>query len=293
MTETAQRGAVVVGMDSSREALAAVGVAAREAVARGTALKIVHAWPWQDCGPPGEIRDPRAQARVEGELAQAATEARNSAPGLIVTAHVVEGTDATVLLHEAETADLLVIGHRGLGAFAGLLAGAAGVRLAGHTGCPLMVVRPTGDPAGPVVVGIDDPQRSDGLLDTAFRQARRDRRDLVVVHAWQFPTSSAPLPGYGYDEWGTAEVEAVAGELERVRHDHLDVEVRVDVRCGTPGRVLLDVAASASLLILGSRGKGGFRNLVLGSVAMVATRHARCNVMVVPPPIRSHAPAAR
>lgn len=275
---------VVVGVDGTPDSLRAVVVAARQAAARGTSLRIVHAYSWPDDDPPAELDGSRTQSRLREILAEAADQARATATGLVVSTLVADGQDSDVLLAESVSADLVVVGHRGLGDLAALLPGALGTHLAGRSACPLLIVGQPGDADGPVLVGIDDVSTSDDLLDAAIRQAHRDRRPLTVLHAWHFPGwpfGGAAAP-YGYDLLQAAAAAALAAAVERRQPIHPDVEVSSDARCGRAADLLVESAKGASLLVVGSHGAGGLRGLVFGSVARAAAQHAPCPVLVFP-----------
>lgn len=288
-------GCVVVGTDGSPESLLAVAAAARQAVGLGTPLRIVHASPWTGHSPLTEAGDPRTRNRVEALLAEATARVHEDVLGLDIRTKVVEGSVAAVLLAESQHAAMLVIGHRGLSTFAGTLAGAAGIQLARHTKCPLLVVRGEGTPAGPVIVGLE--VRGSGtndLLDVAFRQARAADRPLIVAHAWRIPgyRFAGQDAAYGAEFAEAFDGQALLDEIAHVRGRYLDVGVSTEMHYGpTPGG-LLDAAAGASLLVLGSRGADGLRGLLhLGSMPLIATQHAPCPVLVVP--VHAVAPAAR
>lgn len=278
---------VVAGIDDSADSRRAVSVAARQAELRGLPLRIVHASLSPGYSPPAEFGDPRARSRVDAVLAEAVAAAQLSAPGIEVTAEVVDGTDAAVLLAESEHAVLLVIGHRGLGAVTAVLTRAVGLQLAARTKCPLLIVRGPGNPAGPVIVGVEIPSSTSGdVLDFAFRQARLGGRPLVVAHAGYIPDQV--FAGAPRDRDGSALVtgpygDRVQGEVEGVHARYPEVNISIDVRFGAAAEQLIEAAADASFFVVGSPGAGGFRGLAHGSVAMAAAQHASCPVFVVPP----------
>lgn len=276
---------VVVGVDGSPESLLAVAAAARQAVAFEAPLRIVHALPRTGRGPT-DVDEAHARSRVTAVLSQATGCAFREVPGLDIRAEIVEGTVAAVLQAEASRAVLLVIGHRGLSTFAGLLSGAAGVHLAGHTDCPLLVVRGGGEPAGPVIVGLDvHGSATDALLDAAFRQARATGRPLIVAHAWRIPGYSfvGENAYYGAEFAEQFDGQDLLDEISRVRGRYLDVGVSTEMHYGPTAGGLFEAALGASLLVIGSRGSEGLRGLLhLGSMPMKAAQHSPCPVLVVP-----------
>ncbi|MFG1664221.1 universal stress protein [Streptomyces sp. Y7] len=138
---------------------------------------------------------------------------------------------------------------------------------------------------GPVVVGVDGSDSSKQALRWAVRQAQLTGGTVEAVTAWdipQFHGSLAWLPPSSSDE-GALEARA-RQELDDAVEDAVGsrppVEVRTVVRYGTPASVLLNAAREASLLVVGSRGLGGFAGLMLGSVAQHCAQHAACPVVV-------------
>jgi nucleotide-binding universal stress UspA family protein len=139
---------IVVGVDHSAGAKAALRFALQEARLRQATLRVVHAWQFGYIGAPGiEAGSTMVGAELE-ELrhgAEAALEAtlREAIPdtdGVKLDRRVVEGPAAPVLVEESHGADLLVVGSRGLGGFRGLLLGSVGQQCAHHAGCPVVIV---------------------------------------------------------------------------------------------------------------------------------------------------------
>lgn len=137
-----------------------------------------------------------------------------------------------------------------------------------------------------VVVGLDGSASSREAFRAAVDEA--SRRDTVVraVHIYSYPTTvysavTAFDPGELHDKaeaWLARELETLIAEFEI----DADVKVTATVRAGHPGAELIDVATDADLLILGSRGLGGFRGLLLGSVSTYCLHHMPCPVLVIP-----------
>lgn len=148
------------------------------------------------------------------------------------------------------------------------------------------------DPARrPIVVGHDGSVTADAALEEALGLAERLGCPLEVVRAWTIDT--AP-PGALFSEGYVVPVTDVDEAVRlRVESDtaaivarHPAVEVSTCGRLGHAAAVLLERAASAGMLVVGSRGRGGFATLLLGSVSDQCVRHAPCPVLVVPPPSR-------
>lgn len=282
---------VVVGVDGSAESLEAAEVAAQEAHRRGLPLRVVHAFVWPLLGVPlgpSPFGPPEGGLRNEAErlLAQAVDRARAAAHDVDVDGEILPGRAARVLIDESREADLVVVGDRGLGGFSGLLVGSVAVQLAAHTRCPVLVVRGRRRPSGPVVLGVDGSLRSAAAVLRAFEEASLHGSELVAVHAWLDPVPVQPgdvLPVV-YDvaqvraEEERLLAEAVAGCGER----YPDVVVREELVRGPTRACLIERSAHARLLVVGTRGRGGFTGLLLGSVSQAALHHAECPVLVVP-----------
>jgi nucleotide-binding universal stress UspA family protein len=148
------KGLIVVGVDSSEGAKAALRFALDEATLRRATVRVVHAWQFGYIGASGiqgsapvagaDLSDLRRRAE---ELALDAVlhEVGPAANGVVVERRVVEGAPATVLVDESHHADLLVVGSRGHGGFTGLLLGSVSQQCAHHAECPVVIVRARGD----------------------------------------------------------------------------------------------------------------------------------------------------
>ena len=146
-------------------------------------------------------------------------------------------------------------------------------------------------PSGAVVVGVDGSTSALQAIDWAARQAEREHRPLVLLHAFRALDTQANL-------WlvrAGADVGQVLGQVEGearalveqvaslVRESHPDLEVTTLLSVADPRQALLDVADRASLIVLGSRGRGPVRTLLLGSTSVAVASHATCPVVVVRP----------
>lgn len=135
-----------------------------------------------------------------------------------------------------------------------------------------------------IVVGVDGSVPSRQALDWAVTEAWFRRGFIRALTAWQMPAVLA-----GMDEalpWSPASLEQAARDIQAralKRLNTSDVVIRGDVREGHPARVLIDASRDADLLVVGSRGLGGFTGLLLGSVSNVVVRRAACPVLVVRP----------
>ncbi|MFE7890293.1 universal stress protein [Streptomyces sp. NPDC057412] len=261
---------VVAGVDGSSSCRAAVETAAHEAARRGAGLRVVHAF-----GPlTRPMYSPPDPAPVEELMREAADHAHAVAPEVEVTHEVVHGGAVEVLTAESRTADLLVVGARGVGGFVGMLLGSTAVSLAAHAQCPVLVIRGEPHESGPVVVAVDGSPQGERALEFAVAEADLRGAELLAVHVWQ--PDYAPA-GTRVEAAERLLALAVAGFAER----YPDVVVRQQVLSGEPREMLIEASRNAQLVVVGARGRGGFAGLLLGSVSQAVLHHAHCPVTVV------------
>ncbi|WP_367115007.1 universal stress protein [Actinophytocola sp.] len=167
-------------MDGSTSATQAVRWAAREATRRDAPLVIVHAWPLVPVAVPhaATLRPYQDALAEQGRewLVEAAAAAKETAPDVVVSAELSSGWAAAQLIGRSASAELVVLGSRGLGGFSGLVVGSIAVAVATHGHCPVVVVRgadPHAEPRqdGPVVVGVDGSPTSQAAILFAFQAA--------------------------------------------------------------------------------------------------------------------------
>jgi nucleotide-binding universal stress UspA family protein len=270
---------IVVGVDGSEPAKAALNWAAAEAKRRGAVLQVLCAYkrpPLAD-GSRDEYAE-AAQQVVDKALVVLST----LAPEVVTKGDVHEGSPAPALLETGEGAELLVVGSRGHGGFTGLLLGSVSHKCVHHGRCPVVVVRPTreGPATGRIVVGVDGSGHADEAVRFAATEAVLRHRVLRIVHAWQFP----PIGGYvaapveGYARLATELVDQGA-ELARSVALELEIETLTSMYPAAEG--LLRASEGAELLVVGARGHGGFGGLLVGSVSQECVSHAPCPVVVV------------
>lgn len=281
---------VVVGVDGSAAALDAVRVAVREAEYRQRPLRVVHAFIWPLTGAPltpvpGAPVTAGLRNQAEQYVTEAVEQASKIAPDLRITGVVVDGAPTPVLVEEARGAVLTVLGHRGLGGFAGLLLGSVTVQVAARAQSPVMVVRGEARADGPVVVGVDGSELSTKAVAFAFEEADRRDASLVAVHAWLFPTPVGPgdiLPlVYDLDAAEGEEERTLAESIAGFADRYPQVPVRHRVVRGSPGRVLVEASKRAQLVVVGAHGRGAFGGLLLGSVSHAVLHHGHSPLVIV------------
>lgn len=135
-----------------------------------------------------------------------------------------------------------------------------------------------------IVVGVDGSEPSARALAWAVDEGRRRRATVEAVHAWTYPpmtfvTGLVPPPTFAHDDL-VAEARAALDEAVDALGARSAGVARV-LQEGTAARVLLDRAAGADLLVVGSRGRGGFSGLLLGSVSQQCAHHSPCPLVIV------------
>lgn len=293
MTQGDAQAPIVVGVDGSSPAQEALEWAAAEAAVRRRPLRIVHGFIWPlmrvPLGPPaGGPSDGGLQAAAERVLIDAETHARSMASDIEVTSKLVTGAPAPALLDQAQGAELVVLGSRGLGGFLGLLIGSVGVEVAAHAPCPVVIVhpRPGGGPQPSmrrVVVGVDGSESSALATSFAFQAAARRGLGVTAVRAWALPMSTHPSLLVAVDEIEEVERRLLAESLDGERQKFPDVDVQSKLVRAHPGHALVAESAGAELVVVGSHGRGGFAGMLLGSVSQAVLQHANCPVAVVRP----------
>ncbi|MEW6470836.1 MAG: universal stress protein [Actinomycetota bacterium] len=134
-----------------------------------------------------------------------------------------------------------------------------------------------------IVVGVDGSETAQRALQWAVDEARRRSAVVEAIYAWREPF----VVGYAYmGEWDMNKLTAEAETLLAEAVDAVDttgVTVERKVMTGGPAQVLVEQAKGAALLVVGSRGRGGFSGLLLGSISQQAAHHAPCPIVIIPP----------
>ncbi|WP_282006395.1 universal stress protein [Propioniciclava sinopodophylli] len=288
------RGKIVVGTDLSGRAGVAVDWAAERAAKRGVPLLIVMSVP--------EVPIPRRSRMFEAlstgdwpnRLTEMAEDKINALkdkvaerhPGLTVETAVATGIASYVLAQASKTADLVVVGARGEHAPLKVRAlGGTADAVVAHAHGPVAVVTDHGiaTPAGPVVVGVDDSPEADAALKIAADEAAANGVQLRVIHAWDVaPWMMGPMGVTAMQSLPPIETlkDGVEVFVEPVRDSHPGLDIDVKVIEGRPSAALVEASVGASVLVVGSRGLGGFTGLLLGSTSKEVLRDAEAPVIV-------------
>ncbi|WP_316574766.1 universal stress protein [Nocardia canadensis] len=286
---------VVVGADGSTGSAIAVRWAARVAVARNRRLRIVHSIDPVTTATPRGLYDAFVaftmqdiRLRAERVLAGALDDALVVAPELAVSTELTDGNAARALVERSAQAHLVVLGATAsTGSMAHL--GSTLLAVTSHARGCVVVVRGS-DPdtrTGPVVVGVDGSTVGEPAIAAAFAEAAERGSDLVAVHAWS-DLSRGGFAGSSYLElpipdFDTAEEALLAERLAGWTEQYPEVVVRREIELYDPRERLARWSRTASLIVVGSRGRGGFRGLLLGSTSNWLVQHADCPVLVVHP----------
>ncbi|SNS10948.1 Nucleotide-binding universal stress protein, UspA family [Geodermatophilus saharensis] len=301
---------VVVGVDGSPAARAALAVALGAAADRAARLVVLSSyagdlyWLGGAGGVAPVVEDVAAATRRLAEDLLAAVRAEGAgAAGVPVTVEVVPDPPAVGLVARSEEAQLVVVGSRGRGAVRSALLGSVALHTVTHARCPVLVVHPrAAAPAGPprVVVGFDGSPASRAALSAAVEEAARTGAQVDVVASFVLADtwvdlSSVVPPSRDEvrDDLRAKAEEAVDAVLADRPPDAAVPRVDVEVVEGGASDVLVARARDAALLVVASRGHGAVRGLLVGSVALHCVMHAACPVLVVPVARRAEpAPAA-
>jgi nucleotide-binding universal stress UspA family protein len=275
---TGTRYGIVAGYDGSPGAAQALRWAAREAWARGTTLTVSLAWAPDHIELPTES-DLCDLARRHGQeiLTRGLPYAETVLGPGRVHPDLAAGPAAQVLCERSRGAEMVVVGSRGHGELPGLRLGSVSWQVAEHASGRVVVVRGAWRPAnrvpGPVVLGADGSPAGQAAITFAFEEAALRVVPLVTVCA----LTDAPgrLGGSRQVEEDFDHALAVAAK------EYPEVSVVRQVLPGTPRAALLSAAAGAQLLVVGARGRGGFDEMSLGSIAQAVLLYAPGPVAVV------------
>lgn len=298
-------GHILVGVDGSDASSRAAVWAAKEADRRGMELVLaaiidlgtyINATNFtpadsDSAGAGASARDSDidpVELEVRAELAGVVRRIKERLPHVTTTMLVRSGVPIVELRKLSSDAYLTVVGATGLGAFSSVLMGTTALALVTGGHSPVAVIRgdtesDTVPRSGPVVLGIDGQESSESAIAWAFDEASRRNTSLTAVHAWAgYPLTYAQT--YSGIDWRVAAEEhreLLAERLAGWQEKYPDVEVHRVLHSGPGAEALLEHAADAQLLVVGSRGHGDVTGLLFGSVGRVLIHHAVCPVLIV------------
>ena len=289
MTVEITETGVVVGADGSEQGVAALRWAAGAAVAYGQPLTVLYARP-------DAIAEPMLVSEPDGVLGDAVAVARADHPSLEIRALQMPDAPVQSLLAAGEQADILVLGSRGIEGFRGLLLGSTSMHVAPYAQCPVVEVHSgleggvlfeasEGYPGNPgqVILGYDGSPASNRAAAFAFRHAEAMGCGVVAVSVEAGRGDPETEPIDPENATPGSDTSAFHSPVIVTASSFPDVPVSFVAGYGRPAEVLLTQAIGAELLVVGSRGAGGFAGLIMGSVSQKVLAHASCPVAVLHP----------
>jgi len=291
-SDIAHRSAVhqrlVVGFDGSDSSLSAIEWAASEGAVRGSSVRVIssyHTQPVVDFGfgtTGSLVESAETAAWCLDRLQIAASKVFDAYPGVPHDIEAVRESPAVALRHAAETADLVVVGSSGAGVVTRFLLGSVTGSLLASSPCPVVVVPSGSRPStSRIIVGTDGSDHADHAVRWAVDEADRRGDELVVVHVWE---SGYHLTTGGVDradDLTPVDAELVLDRAVEAARAIGACSVRGDLVEGRQADTLLELSKTADLLVLGSRGRGGFRAMLFGSIASAAATHSSCPTVLV------------
>lgn len=303
---------IVVGVDGSDQSMCALAWAVQEAERRHSPVHVVTAYTVpvfaassMDAGY-ATVDDSVVREGAQAVLDQA-VERVAGRHKVEILPRVENGDAAGVLLELSEEAELMVVGSRGRGGFVGRLLGSVSSALPAHSKCPTVVVplscasrldeagvvppKPKGQPSPRadevekvVVVGVDGSEQARMASLVAAEQAQARGLPLRVVCSLPPFTGSLawmPTPVDRDALHSEIMVQLDAGRAWLQSH-FPGIQISVELLDGPPVEILIEASRTAELVVLGTRGRGGFAGMLLGSTSQGVLHHAKGPVLVVP-----------
>ena len=291
MSSDRARLGIVVGVDESPAAKRAVQWAARDAELRKISLTLVHAISPEIATRAG-VRLPAGLARWQRDRGRRLVDdafklvedaCQHGGP-TEVHSEISQSAAVPALVDLSKDAELVVTGCIGSGRWPGRLLGSVASGLLRHAYCPVAIVHEA-DPLVshpcevPVLLGVDGSSASELATAVAFDEAARRNVGLIALHAW----SDADVSDGPEIDWPATRPEAEEVLAERLagwQERYPDVEVDRAVVRDRPARQLVRWSKDVQLVVVGSRGRGGFTDMLVGSVGETVAQMARVPVIV-------------
>lgn len=298
------RNRVVIGTDGSRQAQAAIQWGAAWAQQRKLPVTLLSGFPpLMTFGEPmflltPDVTDTLQEAR-DKEMNAAKEALQIQFPDLeIEAAAVMNSNGSDILVEASRDAALVVLGTRGRGRLSSVLMGSVANAVVQHAHGPVVLVPYPDTPVtGDIVVGVDPEVADDAPLRFAFEAAQRASSRLVAVAVWEPDVQKATSPDatdYVASPDFLQETQVLLDRrLQPFRAEFPDVTVDTKVVHGDAADTLIDMSKSASLMVVGPRGRGGFEGLLLGSTSRKVAQKADCPVAVIRKPSLDQGDRAR
>jgi nucleotide-binding universal stress UspA family protein len=272
---------ILVGVDDRPESHVALRWAVDAAQARGAAVRVVRAYldeisRWPAIGAEGYVSPPMPLDKYQRELDDAVEYARGRLGYEGGSGWLADSDASNAILREAGDAEMVVVGTRSQNTISAAVLGSVATAVSAKAPCPVVVVRGERR-TGPVVVGTDGSSESEDAIVFAFEEAARTEQPLRVVYCWQ------PQAEHAASVDSTEELlkNWLAESLAPYRDKFPTVKVKASVAEGRASSRLIKMSAEASLVVVGSRGRGGVAGLLLGSVSQSLLHHADSPVAIV------------
>jgi nucleotide-binding universal stress UspA family protein len=298
MPDSATDLGIVVGVDGSSSSKRAIRWAACEARMRDVPLTLVHVvvtptWgptPWllSDAPFPVPAEEDRALEesgrKVIAEAIKIAEDSAEDDAHPEIKTELYFSVPVSTLVNLSKEALMVVVGCRGQNTLSRVLLGSVSNGLLHHAHCAVAVIHDSVPSASkpsnlPVVLGVDGSSASELATEIAFDEASRRGVDLVALHAYR----DADLPKVLNVQWSGEHPippQALADRLTGWLQRYPDVTIHPRIVCDNPARHLVDESESAQLVVVGSRGRGGFAGMLLGSVSTAVAHAANVPVIV-------------
>ena len=289
-----QPGTIVVGFDGSQGSRNALVWAAHHAQRRGARLRIITCTElpamYTMSGVPAIPATSSFEDLVRHGLdlnGTAIAHAESLDLGITVVGEAMVGSPIVDLTEQMEPGDELVVAATSQPGVLTDVLGSVASGVAHRAKGPVIVVHGTVSsdaPIGTIVVGIDGSPPSAAAMEWAFAEARRCGATVQLVHGWHYPYVDAHAE-LGRDEMRDALREDATAAMNRVVTSLAESDralvVATKVVEGQPAEVVVEASKQADLVVVGSRGRGGFRALLLGSVSRPVLQHSLCPVAVI------------
>jgi nucleotide-binding universal stress UspA family protein len=222
------------------------------------------------------------EAECTDQLRTATTAVFDGHPGVDHEIEAVRVSPARALLGEAEHADLVVVGSTGAGAFTRFLLGSTTGALLASCPCPVVVVPAQApEPTGRIVVGTDGSEHAEHAVRWAADEADRRGAELMIVHGWKRGYHLTIEGVDRADDLTPVDAELILDRAVEAARAVSGASIEGRLVEGSVADTLLDLSKTADLLVVGSRGRGGFRAMLFGSIASSVATHSHCPAVIV------------